>query len=153
MGDRDAQALRAYLQHRYADQCAYYESRADEYASAHGQAVVASTVLLLAAGACGVLGAADVWAFRSGWGVLAVAFAGAAAFLTGYDALLGFESIGGLYQNTADRLYALRAVEPDPSEADPAVVEAYVTAVESVLAQEHVRWEELIEDPPDLRRA
>jgi hypothetical protein len=152
MGDRDEQALRAYLRHRYADQFAYYESRADEYATAHGQALMASTVLLLAAGACGVLGAADVWAFRAGWGVLAVAFAGAAAFVTGYDALLGYEPIGQLYQNTADRLYELRAAEPDPAEADRPAVEAYVAAVESVLAQEHVRWEELVDDPPDLRR-
>ncbi|WP_033339776.1 SLATT domain-containing protein [Catenuloplanes japonicus] len=149
MTDRDEQALRAYLRHRYADQFAYYESRADEYATAHGQALMASTMLLLAAGACGVLGAADIWAFRAGWGVLAVAFAGAAAFITGYDALLGYEPIGGLYQNTADRLYALRAIEPDPSTADPQQVAAYVTAVESVLSQEHVRWEELVDDPPD----
>ncbi|MDP9799658.1 hypothetical protein J2S43_008170 [Catenuloplanes nepalensis] len=152
MGDRDEQALRAYLRHRYADQFAYYESRADEYASAHGQALTISTVLLLGAGVCGVLGAADVWSFRSGWGVLAVALAGLATFVSGYDALLGHEPIGELYRDTADRLYALRVVEPDPSTATPAAIAAYVAEVEAVLAQEHARWEELIDDPPDLRR-
>ncbi|GAB7040103.1 MULTISPECIES: SLATT domain-containing protein [Catenuloplanes] len=149
MGDRDEQALRAYLRHRYADQFAYYESRADEYASAHDQALAVSTLLLLGAGVCGVLGAVDVWAFRSGWGVLAVACAGLATFVTGYDALLGYEPIGELYRDTADRLYALRAVEPDPSTAAAADVAAYVAEVEAVLAQEHSRWEELTDDPPD----
>ncbi|GAB7048147.1 SLATT domain-containing protein [Catenuloplanes indicus] len=151
MGDRDEQVLRAYLRHRYADQFAYYESRADEYASAHGQALIVSTLLLFAAGVCGALGAADAWSFRSGWGVLAVACAGLATFVTGYDTLLGYEPIGELYRDTADRLYALRVLEPDPSTAGPADIAAYVAEVEAVLAQEHARWEELTDDPPDKR--
>lgn len=146
MTDDERAFLEAYDEHRVRSQLAFYRSRLEEYETADRQAGWLREWLLLAAGVCGLLAAADP-ALAAGLGIAVAVLSALAILTTGWAQLIGFRLNADLYAAAARGVAHLRPTRPDPTnDIGAEQVRGYVDDVESVLLGEvrtwAVRWRE-----------
>jgi SMODS and SLOG-associating 2TM effector domain 1 len=141
VADRDQQAAEAYRHYRADHQRAWYADRVKEFGTALRQLGVASTALLAASSALGVLGGTSLdgaeWLAASGTIASAIATA-----ITAYTALQAYERLQKSYADSADALDALVGA----SATGPL---GYVAGAEDVMRVEQGQWGQVIAELPD----
>jgi hypothetical protein len=142
MSARDAQFRTLYRDLRITDQQEFYQSRSEEYADAHRQAITVRYVLLLLSAAAGIAGQLVAGTGRAGLSVIAAVLAALAGAVTAYETLIGFPKLKKLYEDAALNLSAARidldAIEPDGD------VTAEVERVETIFRTENGQWGQLV---------
>jgi hypothetical protein len=146
MTDRDREFRQYYEVQRIENQLAWYKKTARFHAGWDNRFVILSGILMFTA-------SVGSWVVAAGWagaGPLAVWLIVAAlapalsAAVAATRVLYGNENNRERYENTALDLQTLSAYRaPTPTMADAEYREAlveYVTAVESLLTQEHQQW-------------
>jgi hypothetical protein len=102
--DRARAFHRLYLRLRIDDQLRFYQARRTEYASAHRQAVILRTALLLGAAAAGVITQSTNGTARAAWAVAGALLAALAAAVTAFETLVGFPQLEKIYGDAARNL-------------------------------------------------
>jgi hypothetical protein len=127
---------------RIGGQLSFYQARADEYRTAHSQAVIVRNALLLAAAVAGALGQIANGTARAAWSVVAAVLASLAAAITAYEALIGFPQLEKLYSDAARNLEEAaidwRIADPDTD------LTTDVERVESIFRSEIGQWGQLV---------
>ncbi|NUW43851.1 SLATT domain-containing protein [Nonomuraea rhodomycinica] len=141
-GVRDASFRALYRELRIADQQAFYHARADEYAAAHRQALMARNLLLFLSALAGVVGQFAAGIGRAACGVAAAVLAALAGAVTGFEALIGFAQLEKLYGDAALNLDAA-AIDWDAAGPD-ADVTAEVDRIELIFRTENGQWGQLL---------
>jgi SMODS and SLOG-associating 2TM effector domain 1 len=140
--DRARAFHRFYLRLRIDDQLRFYRDRRTEYATAHRQAVVLRTALLLGAAAAGVVTQSTAGQARAAWAVAGALLAALAAAVTAFETLVGFPQLEKVYGDAARNLEEAKV---DWEDVDPdAVPEAEVDRVEDVFRSERGQWGQLV---------
>lgn len=140
MTNRDGEFRRLYKDLRIDDQRRYYGARRDEYRSAHRQAVLLRSGLLLGAAIAGFLTPLFEGSGRAAWAVVAAVLASLAGVVTAYESLIGFPQLEKLYGDAETNLEEA-AADWDQPEADLA---AEIERVEMIFRSERGQWGQLI---------
>ncbi|MEV0199764.1 SLATT domain-containing protein [Nonomuraea sp. NPDC050691] len=139
---REASFRALYRELRIADQQAFYHARADEYAAAHRQALMARNLLLFLSALAGVAGQFAAGTGRAACGVAAAVLAALAGAMTGFEALIGFAQLEKLY---GDAALNLDAAAIDWDAAGPgADVTAEMDRIEQIFRTENGQWGQLL---------
>jgi hypothetical protein len=151
MKPEQEQFLKLYLKARHEHQDVYYSVRAEEYESAHNQAVLATTILTILALVASVLAASNVAGLQAYWGIAGVIFPALATAFIAYDSLYAFERQSKLFNDSAQALGIAYGDNPLnlktlKAEKYPAVISDYVNEVESIFKAEQGQWSQLIGD-------
>ncbi|MBN6050990.1 SLATT domain-containing protein, partial [Nonomuraea sp. RK-328] len=139
---REASFRALYRELRIADQQAFYHARADEYAAAHRQALMARNLLLFLSALAGVAGQFAAGTGRAACGVAAAVLAALAGAMTGFEALIGFAQLEKLYGDAALNLDAA-AIDWDAAGPDTDVT-AEVDRIEQIFRTENGQWGQLL---------
>lgn len=142
MDEREQQFSKFYQKYRYEDQLKYYDSRVEEYQTAHTQATILTSVLMTLATVVSLFGSADLLSLATAWAVLAVFFPALAAALSTYDSLFAFERVAKLFE---DAVSALRHVEvyQSPGASPGASLHDFIDQVENIFTTEQGQWGQL----------
>ena len=140
--DRARAFHRLYLRLRIDDQLRFYQDRRTEYATAHRQAVILRTALLLGAAAAGVITQSTNGTARAAWAVAGALLAALAAAVTAFETLVGFPQLEKIYGDAARNLEEAKV---DWEDVDPARVPVQeVERVEDVFRSERGQWGQLV---------
>jgi hypothetical protein len=140
--DRARAFHRLYLRLRIDDQLRFYQARRTEYASAHRQAVILRTALLLGAAAAGVITQSTNGTARAAWAVAGALLAALAAAVTAFETLVGFPQLEKIYGDAARNLEEAKV---DWEDVDPEKVPVEeVERVEDVFRSERGQWGQLV---------
>ena len=140
--DRARAFHRLYLRLRIDDQLRFYQARRTEYASAHRQAVILRTALLLGAAAAGVITQSTNGMARAAWAVAGALLAALAAAVTAFETLVGFPQLEKIYGDAARNLEEAKV---DWEDVDPERVPVEeVERVEDVFRSERGQWGQLV---------
>jgi SMODS and SLOG-associating 2TM effector domain 1 len=140
--DRARAFHRLYLRLRIDDQLRFYQARRTEYASAHRQAVILRTALLLGAAAAGVITQSTNGTARAAWAVAGALLAALAAAVTAFETLVGFPQLEKIYGDAARNLEEAKV---DWEDVDPERVPVEeVERVEDVFRSERGQWGQLV---------
>jgi predicted O-methyltransferase YrrM len=154
MKPEQEQFLKLYLKARHEHQETYYSGRAEEYESAHNQAVLVTTILTMLALVVSVLAASHVADLQAYWGIAAVIFPALATAFIAYDGMYAFERQNKLFNDSAEALGAAYSDNPlnlknVREEEYPTIISDYVNEVESIFKAEQGQWSQLIRDITD----